>query len=236
MVPLAIFQTHKTQVYVDNKLKIKNAQESWKKYDDFSYHFYDDEACEQFMREELDRDVYTAYMKCPLVVMKADLWRYCIIYKYGGIYADMDTVAMRSPSEWVSEKDNSQLIFTPENEVHFCQWVFAAPKGSLVLKDIIDLSVQKILNASTFDHDHFVHEFTGPGVFSSGIFEYIKKNKLPMYTDNKYDYIGYNREDHLCVHDNFKFHGPKNMVNHLFTGQDSDGWCNERERHIESKC
>ena len=233
MIPRAIFQTHKTQAYVDNKIKIKKAQESWKKYDDFTYHFYDDEECERFMREEFEGDVYDAYIKCPLAVMKADLWRYCIIYKYGGIYADMDTVAIQSPHEWVSGKDHSQLILTPENEVHFCQWVFAAPKGSLVLKEIIDLSVRKILKAETFDHDHFVHEFTGPGVFSSGIFEYIKKNNLPTYTDNKYDYIDYEKEDHLCVYDNFKFHGKKNMVEHLFTGQDPDGWCNERLKYLQ---
>ena len=35
----------------------------------------------------------------PIAVMKADLWRYCVIYKYGGIYADADTVCKINPKE-----------------------------------------------------------------------------------------------------------------------------------------
>lgn len=87
MIPHVIFQTHKTQDYIDKKQKIKKAQESWKKHSDDDAdddHFYDDNACEKFMREDIGEDTYKAYVKCPLAVMKADLWRYCIIYKYGG--------------------------------------------------------------------------------------------------------------------------------------------------------
>ena len=43
MIPHVIFQTHKTQDYIDKKQKIKKAQESWKKHSDDDAdddHFY----------------------------------------------------------------------------------------------------------------------------------------------------------------------------------------------------
>jgi mannosyltransferase OCH1-like enzyme len=73
--------------YINSKEKIKNAVNSWKKHSDFEYNFYDDAQCEEFIKNNFDSNVYEAYMKCPMNVMKADLWRYCVIYKYGGIYA-----------------------------------------------------------------------------------------------------------------------------------------------------
>ena len=32
------------------------------------------------------------FIKLSLKVMKGDLWRYCVVYHYGGIYADADTI------------------------------------------------------------------------------------------------------------------------------------------------
>lgn len=81
-------------------------------------------------------------MKCPLAVMKSDMWRYCIMYKCGGVYA----VAMKM----------NLIGFLPPR-----------------------------------------------------------------------------RKEHLCVHDNFRFNGKKNMVEHLFTGQEPDEWCNKRLKYLQ---
>ena len=84
--------------YIKSKPEIYKAVQSWQIYTDYTYHFFTDLECEEFIQTNFDNDVLIAYKKCPLAVMKADLWRYCIIYQNGGIYADTDTVCKINPN------------------------------------------------------------------------------------------------------------------------------------------
>jgi mannosyltransferase OCH1-like enzyme len=99
-----IFQTHKSIEYINSKPKIKSAVKSWlKNTSNFRYHFYDDAKCDKFMKEIVGGTTYDAYQRLPIKVMKADLWRYCVIYEYGGIYADTDTICKVNPNLFLNE-------------------------------------------------------------------------------------------------------------------------------------
>jgi mannosyltransferase OCH1-like enzyme len=152
--------------------------------------------------------------------MKADLWRYCVIYHYGGIYSDTDAVCLYNPNIFIND---SLLTFAPENETHLCQWTFSAPANSPILKSIIDLSVERILN-TPIKGEHIIHYLTGPGLFTDGIEKYLIENNYPIFDDKK-NYYNYPNPI-LIVFDYDNFH--KNIVQHLFAGQDEDGWCKER--------
>lgn len=188
MIEKNMFKTHKSLNYILENKYLKNADNSWRKWenDGFKYYFYDDNMCNKFM-DEYFPEIKDAYDKLPLAVMKADLWRYCIIYKYGGIYHDADTELKVNPL-FLTNYDNKYLIVVPENDVHFCQWVFAAPANSPVLKSIIDLSVKRIRDCKDYNYEHIVHHLTGPGVFTEGILNYLNDNtdkKLIEYYKNK---------------------------------------------------
>jgi mannosyltransferase OCH1-like enzyme len=221
-IPKNIFQTHKSKEYIIRKPKILNAVASWKRLEsEYKYYFYDDQACERFMKEKMGGEIYKAYCRLPIAVMKADLFRYCVIYYYGGIYADTDTLCLLKPYLFIN---NSLLTIVPENNVHLCQWVFAAPRLSPLLKSVIDLSVERILTIEEMKGEHIVHHLTGPGVFTDGIENYLKENNLPVF-QNRNHYFNYPNSI-LKVFNPLVFHNK--MVKHLFTGQDEDGWCNER--------
>jgi mannosyltransferase OCH1-like enzyme len=223
-----IFQTHKSVNYINSKPKLVKAIKSWLKYTNtFKYKFYNNAMCDYFIKNNFDDKIYNAYSLLPMGVMKADLWRYCIIYKYGGIYADTDTVCLFNPHIFIND---SLLTIVPENETHLCQWVFSAPPNSPILKSIIDLSVERILNTS-IKSQHIIHYLTGPGVFTDGIEKYLKENGLPIFS-NKKDYQNYPHADILKVFKYENFH--KNIVNHLFAGQDKDGWFHERYLKIKN--
>ena len=225
-IPCNIFQTHKSKEYVLNKTKVFKAVLSWKQYQpEFNYFFYDDIACVKFMKELIGGDIFKAYQALPLAIMKADLFRYCIIYYYGGIYADSDTICLLKPLLFIN---SSLLTVVPENDTHLCQWVFSAPKESPILKSVIDLAVERILSCEEFKGEHLIHSLTGPGVFTDGIEKYLKENELPIFK-NKTDYSQYPRGI-MNVFNPFIFH--KKMVLHLFTGQDNDGWCKERNEKL----
>jgi mannosyltransferase OCH1-like enzyme len=225
MIPKYIFQTHKSISYLQTKPKLLQCMYSWKRHSDFQYFFYTNEMCYSFIKTHFDEQVLKAYDKLPLAVMKADLWRYCILYHYGGIYADMDTICLGSPQLFLNE---SLLTIVPENETHLCNWVFSAPPKSIFLKKIIDLSTQRILE-NKIKGEHIIHYLTGPCVFTDGIEMVLKENNQPIFK-NKKEYHHYPQSSLLRVFHPERFH--KKIVYHLFTGQDNNGWINERNTFL----
>ena len=216
-----IFQTHKSIKYINSNPKLTLAMKSWLKHtNNFKYYFYDDNKCDLFMKR-IGGDIYKAYQKLPIKVMKADLWRYCIIYKYGGIYADVDTICKVNPLIFLND---ALLTIVPENETHLCQWVFSAPPKSKILKEVIDLSVKRILEIKRIKGEHIIHYLTGPGVFTDGIEKYLTHHNYVTFS-NKNLYHKYPDSSQLRVFNGPIFH--HNLVIHLFSGQDSDGWFKE---------
>ena len=249
MIPKKIFQTHKSIEYVNSNTELVNAVISWKKNTDYEYHFYDDQQCEDFMKTYYP-DIKPYYDILPINVMKADLWRYCIIYKYGGIYADVDTI-LNSDIDIFTDKKDKQLVIVPENDTHFCQWVFSAPSGSPFLKEIIDLLVERI-KTNDIKGEHIIHFLTGPCVFSDGIINHLRKIQRPV-TNNYIPYKTYKEElnhnglntykqtrnifsyednkiNEIHVFNHSIFH--RENVIHLFSGQWEDGWTHQRDKQL----
>ncbi len=56
--------------------------------DDCIHYLFHDAACSEFIAREYPPDVLMAYDSLIPTAFKADLWRYCVLYKYGGVYLD----------------------------------------------------------------------------------------------------------------------------------------------------
>jgi mannosyltransferase OCH1-like enzyme len=259
MIPLNIYQTHKSLEFINSDKRLVNATNSWKRNKKFTYNFYDDKQCSDFMEAHYP-EIKPLYDKLPLNVMKADLWRYCIIYTYGGIYADCDTILKTDISIFVKHQ-NKQFVVAPENETHFCQWVFSAPPNSPVLKSIIDLSIQRIRDTEIIKGEHIVHYLTGPAVFTDGILLYLKSQNIqvlkttsqvergstPLLPNND-DVVIYDKQNYgrlktvdifkyekiqcdILIYNHNIFH--KICVIHLFSGSWPNGWTKERDKLLK---
>lgn len=241
MIPRNIFQTHKSLEYVKSDKRLFNAVQSWRK-SNFSYFFFNDKQMSNFM-EICYPDIKPLYDRLPLTVMKADLWRYCVIYKYGGIYADVDTILNINPNIFIN---NKLLVVAPENNVHFCQYFFAAPPNSPVLKCVIDLAVERITNTINIKGEHITHYLTGPAVFTDGIIKYLKSQNINVPTDD--DFMVYHpttygrlkegnifRYENIC--NNIEVINYDKFINryikHLFSGSWKDGWTKERDKLLK---
>jgi len=55
---------------------------------EFSHHVYTERTCRIFIKRYFDKQVLKAYDTLIPHAFKADLWRYCVLYKMGGIYLD----------------------------------------------------------------------------------------------------------------------------------------------------
>lgn len=226
-IPKKIFQTHKSWDYINTKPSILECINSWKRYTDFEYYFYNDSDADTFIKNNFNNNIYKAYRSLSLPVMKADLWRYCVIYAYGGIYADTDTKCLVDPNCLLQD---SLLVCVPESDTRkLCQWIFAAPPKSPIIKKIIDMCVTKILNNISINIDT-VLEITGPVIFTQGVDAFLKENNYKIYSD-KLLYTKYSNILHVFYP--YDFH--LNIVQHIFSGFDEDGWKLEASKKSGNK-
>ena len=87
VIPKQVFLTWKT---TDLPEKMAISVEKLKRDNpELEYHFYDDKDQRNFIEKNFDDDVLKTYDALVPGAYKADLWRYCALYKFGGIYLDI---------------------------------------------------------------------------------------------------------------------------------------------------
>ena len=65
---------------------------------DCIHYLFHDAECRDFIAREYPPDVLMAYDCLIPTAFKADLWRYCVLYKYGGVYLDAKLGGVRPPT------------------------------------------------------------------------------------------------------------------------------------------
>lgn len=166
MIPKIIWQTYKDP-YDNLTPYMYDSIQTWKdKNPEYEYRYMDDAQAAEFVLNEYGSEWHEIFMNVPVGVMRGDLWRYLVIYKYGGVYADLDTECWEPISVWM--KNDKEMIVCPENDIHYCQWTFAASAGHPVLKSVLDHIKEGFKNPN-YNQDHFVHIYTGPAAWTEGI-------------------------------------------------------------------
>jgi hypothetical protein len=103
-IPRIVHQTSKSRCVTP---AFARAIEKWQFAGDWSYYFYDDEAVMRLFRQESERHhgseegggdllclLGTVATRCASHsgTIRADLFRYLVLYRYGGVFADIDSV------------------------------------------------------------------------------------------------------------------------------------------------
>jgi mannosyltransferase OCH1-like enzyme len=88
MIPKIIHQTWKTTTVPD---QWKDAVKSCKEINDYQYILWSHEDMNQFVKKEFPH-LYELYTSYKYDIQRCDAFRYLVLYKYGGIYLDMDIV------------------------------------------------------------------------------------------------------------------------------------------------
>ena len=183
---------------------------------EYKYHLYNDDDMDKFVNENFNDEITECYNKLNIIVAKVDFWRYLVLYKYGGVYLDMDSSIEKSLNLLI--KDEDEAIITAEGNPNlYVQWALIFSKQHPILKKTIELVVNNIKNNS---YPSDIHQTTGPSVYTREIneinmellnneaikHEQINKNTDITYKSNKtktsyrvygIDYNGYFN----CKHD-----------------------------------
>jgi alpha 1,6-mannosyltransferase len=182
IIPKYVWQTYKTKNLPQGVIKVRNGWISenpgWevKLFDDNDIHTYINRSW---------NSMYAFYKALPLGVMKADLWRYLILTDKGGVYSDIDCQCLLPINYWFHDFKSSDVLVIGLEPVllpYFCQWSFYCtpnhPAMIYVCKYILN-NYEK--NGFNIKNPHFVHESTGPSIWTDALKSYLNMEHLNVH-------------------------------------------------------
>lgn len=198
-IPLNIFQTWSS--IEDIPIEIKKYTEILREQNpEFHYQLYGDTECEVFIRDNFDSSVLNAFLKLIPGAYKADLFRYCILYKLGGIYLDIKYYGV----------NDFKLIYLTDKEyfVRDIEWsgsgiynaFMVTYPGNKILKKAIYQIVENV-KTEYYGLNYFCP--TGPFLlkpyFESTDLELVHREVIDIHQEKKY-YISYRNGENLLYY------------------------------------
>ena len=114
----------------------------------WDYRFYLDEDAAAFIAENFPPEVLEAYESLIPGAFKADLFRYCVLYVHGGVYADVD-ILLESNLDAIVTDDVT--FMAPTDEPVGCLWngfMASVPKHPFLLR-AIEQTVNRVRRQET---------------------------------------------------------------------------------------
>lgn len=155
---------------------------------EFEYILYTDAMCRDFIKDNFDSSVLEAYDSFVPDAYKSDLWRYCMLYTYGGIYLDIKFKPMNG-FKFLTLLNNEYYVKDRPEHFHHGFGVYS---GLLICRpknDVIFQCIQKVVkNAKDRVYGYNPLYPTGPGVVS----EFVPKDTIfdLTFTGNSIEYKG----------------------------------------------
>jgi mannosyltransferase OCH1-like enzyme len=221
-IPKIIHQTYPNSTLPEdleeNRKRFLSLNPSWE------YRFYDDKAIVDFIRDNYNPEILGYYNRINPAygAARADLFRYLVIYKCGGVYLDikstvslpLDTVLKEDDvfllSHWRNKKDEEYEgwglhpeIVTSDGE--FQQWHVIAAPGHPFLKAVIENILRNIDLYIPCLHgvgQHGVIRITGPIAYTTAITPLLRLHKhriVDSETELGLKYSIYNKFSHMKI-------------------------------------
>ena len=158
-VPLVIYQS-----WSDRSLPKgmrENVVNTLKNNPEFDYFLYSDDECRAFISQFYSPEVVWAFDALRPGAYKSDLWRYCVLYKMGGVYMDIKCVP-RIPLKKLVQTQSIVLVKDYINKrLKECIWngFMIAPPGVTFFMECINEIVE---NCKNRDYKRNTLDITGP--------------------------------------------------------------------------
>ena len=188
-IPKIIIQTYKKnklpyyyEKIVNNNLELNP---------DYEYMFFNDNECLEFIENNYDKRTLDAYKKInpKYGACKADFFRYCAMYKYGGVYLDIKSKINESLDNLIKKDDEFILSHWKKNpwskyvgleKGEFQNWhILCIPKHPF-LKEVINDIIINIENYSLKEYPpskKSVLFLTGPVQYTRSIIPLLNNYK-----------------------------------------------------------
>ena len=104
MIPKKIYQ-----VWLQGNIPTKVKKNIMDLNPEYEYNFFNEEKCKQFLKENFE-DKLDVFNTINNPAHKCDLFRYCMLYKYGGVYIDIDLLVRDKLDNIIKKSDNADFI------------------------------------------------------------------------------------------------------------------------------
>ena len=139
---------------------------------EYEYKFFDDTDCRDFIKGNFEKSILEAYDTLIPTAFKADLFRYCYLYKNGGIYTDCKMILRKPFREWIS-KNEEYLLVEDYGGKQFYNAVMAMTPGNKQLYELI-LKIKD--NTINYSYGFQCLEYTGPAL----LYKYFNTYTPPL--------------------------------------------------------
>lgn len=183
-IPKIIYLSYKTKDIPEYVIK------KWKEiYPDHEVKLYDNTDCIDFFNKEFGREYVDIFNYIKDGPIKADFWRVCILYKYGGIYSDIDIEPLININKIIYSDTTFITCLSATNKNINPHFIVCEP-NHLVLKMCIDKYLQMYKNKIKYTYwgwsivfimKDVLKEIFGEDLTEDGL--YFDKN------NNKYQFL-----------------------------------------------
>jgi hypothetical protein len=168
MIPRIIHQTWFEEINPLRYPELYRLHNSWK-YSGWEYRFYNETETRAYIKEGFPDRFLEAYDALIPGAFKADLFRYLVLLRDGGVYADIDLLLETNLDTFVTP---TMSFFTPrddgvcnEENSPFCLWngLLASAPGHPIMAMAAERMLNLVLNrADLFDMEQEICLFSGP--------------------------------------------------------------------------
>lgn len=150
---MCIFQTYSNKSAIPQKV-----YDNIKRYaPNYKHIITDDNENKNFIMKYYGEKYLNAYNKLEYGAHKADLWRYLVLYKYGGIYMDIKTELLKPVDDIFTDKSTMYLVQGSNGTNIYNGLMYSPPKNPVYLK-LINLCLENIEEVKK-DYMLFVKQF-----------------------------------------------------------------------------
>ena len=115
--------------YYKNLKKTKNTLKNWR------HVIWDDESLQKELKQ-MGPKYINKYNNYKYLHQKVDYARYCLLYKYGGFYVDMDAYALKDPT-YILKKFKSHNVFVSHVNLYYYESLLLNGTFNLVNNGVI---------------------------------------------------------------------------------------------------
>lgn len=145
---------------------------------EFTHHLYDEDDCRNFIKNNFDDDVLHAYNSLIPCSYKSDLWRYCVLYKNGGIYMDIKYKCANN-FKLIALTESEYFVRDRPTHMTYTALIVVKPENQIMLKCINQI----VKNVKDKFYGSSCLSPTGPGLLGSFFsLEEIQQMKI-YFTD-----------------------------------------------------
>ena len=119
---------------------------------DYEHIIFSDEMCINFLREHYGNIFVDKFNYFEQGAFKADLFRYCYLYKHGGLYLDIKTILIKSLDEVFTDRTKCYSVKSSVPQTIY-QGVIASPPHNVIFSEVIDY-VMKVLTNEVISNNY----------------------------------------------------------------------------------